>query len=104
MTGSEIIFQMLNGNTISRNTLSSSPNWKENLTSFESIPIKEVFLEMERQFAVEVDFKNIDGSRLFSGAFEHNSLEKALQSVTIPMGMTFKINSSNSVVVYGEKD
>lgn len=97
-------FLMLNGNLVFDNTKAIAPSWKSNASEFKAIPVKEVFAEIERQYAIKINVTNIDGNRLFTGGFPHDSLEKALQSVTIPMHMTFEKNTSDVVIIHEGKD
>jgi len=80
------------------------PEWVENRSSFRAVPLKEVVSELERQFNVKVTFKDTKTTRLFSGGFTHNDLEKALSAITEPMNLTYKISSSNQVLIYGYTD
>jgi len=80
------------------------PEWVENRSSFRAVPLKEVVSELERQFNVKVTFKDTKTTRLFSGGFTHNDLEKALSAITEPMNLTYKISSSNQVLIYGHTD
>lgn len=95
-------YQILNGNYLENKTALSVPSWIENKSTFEAIPFKEVLAEMERQYNIEITFKNINTSRLFTGVFEHNNLENALIAVTKPMNLTYEISSSNLVILHGE--
>ncbi|MGK0252916.1 MAG: transmembrane sensor [Mariniflexile sp.] len=94
-------FQILNGKFTQGKTLASAPKWKENMSEFEAIPFKEVLSELERQYNIQVTFKNIDVNRLFTGRFTHNNLENALIAITQPMNMTYELSSSNLVVIHG---
>lgn len=98
------IFKLLENNFSELKTLDEKPLWTQNISNFEAIPIKEVLAELERQYNVEVVIRNIDGNRLFTGVFEHNNLENALQSVTQPMGMTFELSASNLVVIHDKNN
>ena len=82
----------------------TQPEWIENRSSFKSVPLKEVVSELERQFSVKVTFKDTKTTRLFSGGFSHKNLEKALSAITQPMNLTYKISSSNQVLIYGDTD
>ncbi|MCT4629723.1 FecR family protein [Winogradskyella sp.] len=82
----------------------TQPDWLKNKSHFKAIPLKEVINELERQFNVKVTFKDTDTSQLFSGGFTHNDLEKALYAITKPMNLTYKISSSNQVVIHGKTD
>lgn len=95
-------YKILNGNFTQGKTTSSQPQWTNNKSSFESIPFMEVISELQRQFDIEVSFNNVDVNRLFTGGFSHENLDNALISITQPLNLTYKLNSSNHVVIYGQ--
>ena len=95
-------YQILSGKFIERKTASVAPTWIENKSVFEAIPFKEVLAEMERQYNIEITYKNINTSRLFTGGFVHDNLENALISVTKPMNLTYEMSSSNLVILHEE--
>ncbi|MCF7561385.1 FecR family protein [Sabulilitoribacter multivorans] len=97
-------FQILEGKFTTGKTLSESPKWIHNMSDFYAIPFKEVLSEIERQYNVEVTFKNIDVNRLFTGVFTHESLENALIAITQPMNMTYELSSSNLVIIHGKNN
>jgi len=95
-------YKILNGNFTQGKTTSSQPQWIVNKSSFESIPFKEVISELQRQYDIEVSFKNVDVNRLFTGGFTHENLDNALISITQPMNLTYALSSSNHVVINGQ--
>lgn len=95
-------YQVLNGNFSERKTNATSPKWIESMSDFEAIPFEQVLAELERQYDVQVTFKNIDTTRLFTGGFAHDNLENALIAITEPMNMTYELNTSNLVVIHGK--
>jgi ferric-dicitrate binding protein FerR (iron transport regulator) len=95
-------YQILEGNFVENKTVSNGPSWIENKSVFEAIPFKEVLAEMERQYNIEITYKNINTSRLFTGGFVHDDLENALISITKPMDLTYELSSSNLVILHGE--
>lgn len=97
-------YQILNGTFIQETTISQVPQWTKNISSFKSIPFKEVIAELERQYNIKVIFKNINTNRIFTGGFIHDNLENALISITQPMDLTYELNSSNLIVIYAKKN
>jgi len=95
-------YQVLEGKHLESKTVSIIPSWMENKSFFEAIPFKEVLAELERQYNIEITYKNINTSRLFTGGFVHNNLENALIAVTKPMNLTYELSSSNLVILHGE--
>ena len=95
-------YQILNGKYIEGQTDMISPEWLSNKSVFEAIPFKEVLAEMERQYNIEITYKNINTNRLFTGGFTHDNLENALISITKPMNLSFELSSSKLVILHGE--
>jgi ferric-dicitrate binding protein FerR (iron transport regulator) len=95
-------YQLLEGNFLERKTVSTAPSWRENISIFEAIPLKEVLAELERQYNIEITYKNININRLFTGGFEHGNLGNALIAITKPMNLTYELSSSNLVILHGE--
>lgn len=93
-------FQILNGIFIEDKTKIIEPHWINQMSSFNEIPFLNVIEEFERQYDVKVTLKNVDFTRTFTGGFNHDNIEEALISITKPMGLTFKVNSSNDVVIH----
>lgn len=96
------MYQILDGNFVERKTVSIEPSWIANKSIFEAIPFKEVLAEMERQYDIEITYKNIDTSRLFTGGFVHNNLDNALIAITKPMNLTYELSSSKLVILHEE--
>jgi len=74
------------------------PNWIEQRSIFNSIPLKEVLEEMGNQFGVVFKSKTVDTSKRFSGMFLYNDLEEALQATLIPMGIDYTISINKKTV------
>lgn len=97
-------YQILNGEFTQGKIVASAPKWTENRSEFKAIPIKEVLSELERQYNIQVTFKNINTNRLFTGEFVHDNLENALIAITLPMNMTYELSSSNLVIIHGKEN
>lgn len=83
-------FLVLNDLVINNKTDYSKPQWLSNTSAFKSLPLKEVIAELERQYNVKVEAKNINTDLLFTGRFTHNNLDLALKSITQPLQLTYK--------------
>lgn len=79
------------------------PQWTKNKTTFKAIPFKAVIAEMERQYDIKIIVENVNTERLFTGGFMHDNIENALLSITQPMELSYKTNTSNDVVIHGNK-
>jgi ferric-dicitrate binding protein FerR (iron transport regulator) len=80
---------------------STVPSWMNNESSFKSIPMAFVLDEFERQFNIEVETKNIDLDQLFTGTFSNTNVNLALQSISTPSHIKFKLEE-NKVLIYAE--
>lgn len=77
------------------------PTWLRKESAFKGIPLRFVLAELERQFNITIDTKNIDTNTLFTGSFSHNDLELALRSICEPNQIKFTI-AENNVSLYAE--
>jgi ferric-dicitrate binding protein FerR (iron transport regulator) len=73
--------------------LSYIDNWRAGEFDFESVMLSEVLSELQRQFdlKVEYDIEKIE-DRPYTGFFNKNNLNEALQLVCNTMGLTFSID------------
>lgn len=89
------------GDVLSSNTTNTvTPRWTENMSTFEKIAFSSVLEEIERQFDIEIEYNGTQKQQLFSGGFTHDNLESALQSVTAPLGINYKMNGKTKVMLF----
>ncbi len=79
------------------------PGWLNGESSFKSVPLRFVFAELERQYNVNIETKDIELDQLFTGSFSHNNLEIALESVTIPANLCYKVRENKVLITIEEK-
>lgn len=80
----------INGNDPEEyNSNNQFPSWTKGESSFVSVPIKYVILELEKQYNIEIDSNNIDDSIIFTGSFSHKNLKIALASVFNTMDIKY---------------
>ncbi len=77
------------------NTL--KPAWLQKESEFVKVPLAQVIAELERQYDLKIVSKNIDTSQLFTGTFTHTNQNIALQSVTIPLKLSYKVEGKNVI-------
>jgi ferric-dicitrate binding protein FerR (iron transport regulator) len=93
---------VINGETQSMEIPNTKmPSWMKNESSFKSIPLKYVMDEFQRQFNIEVITQNINTDQLFTGSFSNTDKEIALQSISTPSQIKFKLEG-NKVLFYAE--
>jgi ferric-dicitrate binding protein FerR (iron transport regulator) len=80
----------------------SKPGWIFDESSFDDTSILHVLKELETQYKLTVTTENIDVNLRFTGSFAHNDLETALQSITIPLNLSYRIEDPNAVILYTE--
>ena len=89
-------FRVVNGEIqVADDFKSESPSWMEAESSFVKIPLNQVIAELERQYDLKVRLDDIDERQLFTGTFTHNNKDIALQSITIPLKLSYKIEGNN---------
>ena len=79
----------------------TTPSWLNNESQFKSLPFKEVIAEFERQYNVTFDVKDIDTNQLFTGGFPHDSLDTAIESITLPLHLTHS-KTNNTITLKRE--
>ncbi len=84
-------FRFANEEVLSGKHSFDAPQWTENKSYFERIPVSEVFSEIERQFGVSIQLDNINENQFFTGGFDHSDLEEALLAVTQPLDINYEI-------------
>ncbi|SDK86807.1 FecR family protein [Salinimicrobium catena] len=80
----------------------NNPGWTVNESYFDAVPFIQVVTELERQFDVKIETRNVDLSQRFTGSFSHKNKEIALKAITIPLKIEYKIVSAQKVILYEE--
>ena len=70
-----------------------------NESSFVNKPLSKVFNTLSKEYNVEINSNSIESDTLFTGSFTHNNLQTALESICVPLGLQYTINS-NSVIIH----
>ncbi|WP_304139205.1 FecR family protein [Mesonia mobilis] len=97
-------FRQINEQSLVENISATTPSWTQGKSSFTSTPLKEVLNELERQYDIQIQAKNLtfDAHRTFTGSFVHHNLDQALKAITIPFHLTYKIEGSSVSIVERE--
>ncbi|MEP3837906.1 MAG: FecR family protein [Algibacter sp.] len=86
-------FRVVNGEIIPLKDFNAkNPSWLAKESSFDNVPLWQVINELEAQYDILINAENVNTSELFSGSFTHTDKNIALQSVTIPLKLSYKIN------------
>ena len=94
------IFRVINGNIENVEDFNAqNPSWILQESSFNKIPLNQVIAELQRQYDIQIKVEGVDTSKLFTGSFTHTDKEIALQAVTIPLKLSYKIKG-NTIIFY----
>lgn len=95
-------FVVINGDiTTTQKPDAHTPSWMNAESSFKSVPLKYVFDEFQRQHDITVTTENIDTNQLYTGSFSNSDANLALQSISAPSQIKFKLEG-NKVLFYAE--
>jgi transmembrane sensor len=67
-------------------------SWLQKESNFKSTSLGFVLAEIENQFDYKIETKDVDLDVLYTGGFTHTDINIALQSVTIPLQLSYKID------------
>lgn len=97
-------FKVVNGSIQIVNDFDAeTPSWMQAESSFDKIPLQQVISEFERQYDLKVRFEGVDTTQLFTGTFTHKNKNIALQAITIPLKLSYKIEGKNVTLYTYEK-
>ncbi|MGW9685956.1 FecR family protein [Flagellimonas sp. 2504JD1-5] len=85
------------------NVALSQPKWLQDLSVFEEATIVQVIKVLEEEYQVQVVLDQIDVATRFTGAFEHDNLENALQAITQTLKLTYEFSDTNTVIIRNAK-
>ncbi len=81
--------------------IETAPSWTSNESTFKSIPLTFVLDEFERQFNIEVESENIDTEQLFTGTFNNTDINLALESISTPSQIRYKLGTDKVLFYAG---
>ncbi|APZ45710.1 anti-sigma factor [Polaribacter reichenbachii] len=98
------IFKVVNGVIDTKTTFDiEEKSWLQKESNFKSTPLQIVLEELENQFGYKIETKDVNLDILYSGGFTHTDVNLALQSVTIPLQLSYKIEGKTITIFnYGE--
>jgi hypothetical protein len=67
-------------------------------SNFIGIPLDQVIAELERQYDIKIKSDGVD-TKLFTGSFTHSNQKIAVESVTIPLKLGYKIEGK-TILLY----
>ncbi len=78
------------------------PSWMENESTFKSIPLKYVLAELERQFNVTISTEDVNTEQLFTGTFNNTDIHLALESISTPSQIRYKLEGDKVLFYAGD--
>lgn len=81
--------------------ITTQPAWLRGESNFSNTPLKHVITELENYYDIKIVIDKADANRLYTGSFTHKNLDLALQSVTIPLNLSYS-KSGTSIVLKRE--
>jgi len=91
-------FRVINGNIENVEDFDAkNPSWIQQESSFSSIPLDQVIAELERQYDIKIKVQGVDTSKLFTGTFTHTNEKIALEAVTIPLKLSYKMQGKTII-------
>jgi transmembrane sensor len=75
------------------------PEWIGSESSYNNVLITNVLRDFETTYNTTVTTNNIDVTLRYTGSYTHKDLEAALQTITIPLGLTYTIESETSIII-----
>ncbi len=81
--------------------ITTQPTWLRGESNFTNTPLKYVITELENYYNIKIVIDKADANRLYTGGFSHKNLDLALQSVTIPLNLSYS-KSGTSIVLKRE--
>jgi ferric-dicitrate binding protein FerR (iron transport regulator) len=76
---------------------SKAASWRNGEFYFDGVPLMNVFTEIERQFDVKIEVSDID-NKLYTGYFKNTNLKNTLDTVCLPMGLTYSIKGKKITI------
>jgi ferric-dicitrate binding protein FerR (iron transport regulator) len=98
LTPTEGYQNTIKNDPLSLTTKNNEPEWIQNISVFESTPLKNVFETLEKQYDLSFKYNNLDDSILFTGSFPNNNKEIALKSVLKSLNLKYSINRNKIIL------
>jgi ferric-dicitrate binding protein FerR (iron transport regulator) len=102
---SEVILKPSEQTLLDRNKTLTQParpeadvTWLSGVYKYENVPLTEVCSELERQFNIHIDLSKVPADLKYTGFFEDDNLNEALQSVFWPLKLD-PIHKDGTIVI-----
>lgn len=93
------IFKVVNGKIDTLNTFNiNNKSWLQDESNFKSTPLQFVLDDIQNQYGYVIKTKDVNLEQLYTGGFTHKDINVALQAVTIPLQLSYKIEEKNITI------
>lgn len=76
--------------------------WKEDQYSFTKTELKDIMIEIQQSYGVNITIDDNAGGEEFTGSFEKSSLQTVLHNICWPMNLDFKIDGDEVSITKAE--
>ncbi len=76
-----------------------TPEWTQGNSAFTEASLEDVISELERQYNIKINSKNINTKRTFTGFFTHKHLKNALKTCFTPLNINYTFVNANEIVL-----
>ena len=77
------------------------PDWLNFESNYKSVPLNLVLEDLQHQYNITINAKNVDTKQIFTGSITHKNLDLAIQSIVTPLNMTY-VKKGNVITLKGE--
>jgi len=93
------IFKVINGKIDTLNTFNiNNKSWLQDESNFKSTPLQFVLDDLQNQYGYVIKTKDVNLEQLYTGGFTHKDINVALQAVTIPLQLSYKIEEKRITI------
>ncbi len=78
----------------------SEPSWMTGRSTFKKEPLANVLEELKRQYELNLELDTSIENRIYTGQFPHDDINKALQLICEPMGLSYERQGNQKVLIY----
>lgn len=103
LTKGELISFENNQKIVAKNIIDTQPSWTKNEVSFEKDKLVNVLSEIERQYNITFNYKNIDTNQLFTGKIPTDDIDIALQIISASYHFEIQKDSNKSYIISTNK-
>ena len=103
LTKGELISFENNQKIVAKNIIDTQPSWTKNEVSFEKDKLVNVLSEIERQYNITFNYKNIDTNQLFTGKIPTDNIDIALQIISASYHFEIQKDSNKSYIISTNK-